>query len=187
VDDVARAPQQQHRRVLSRLRPGREAAIELPQQLVADEVDERADAQLLARMVDEDEEGERACRRQRERGQHRHHRHRLAGRAGVDRAQREDREREGRAENGDRELVAAVVEQGADDPRRELPHRQLHRDERHRQHHRRQRHDGRRDRRQDRLRVGRVAHDALRQQLVLVPAVDRNCHEREQDPAEEAE
>jgi hypothetical protein len=44
-----------------------------------------------------------------------------------------------------------------------------------------------RDRRQDRLRVGRVAHDALRQQLVLVPAVDRNCHEREQDPAEEAE
>ena len=169
VDHVAGAARQQYRCVLAKTRPGREAALELGPQLVADEIDERADAQLLTRVVDEDEQRERARRRQRERGQHRDARHCLPARPRVDRAQRENREGEGRAEDGDRELVAAVIS-----PRIV---RALLGDERHRQHHRRQRDDGRRDRRQDRLRVRTVAHDALRQEPVLVPAVDRDRDE----------
>jgi hypothetical protein len=110
VDHAAGATRQQHRRVLSPFRPAREAALELASQLVADEVDEDADAQLLARMVDEEEERKRARYHQSERGQQRHARHRLAARPGVHRAQREDREGESGREDGDRELVAAIIE-----------------------------------------------------------------------------
>ena len=99
----------------SRDRLRREAPRELTTKLVADEVDERADAQLLTRVMDEDEQRERACRCQRERGQHRQARHRVVTGPGVDRAKGEDRERERGAEDRDRELVAPIAKQRAHD------------------------------------------------------------------------
>jgi hypothetical protein len=113
------------------MRP-RIAAIDLRAGLVADEIDEPRDPQRLAGVVDEEHESGEAGERHQvadEDGEAR-------DRAGlvVDLAEAEDGEDEGGEEQTDGGLVAPVLEQGAHDPGRELPHGQLHRHERHRQH-----------------------------------------------------
>jgi hypothetical protein len=76
-------------------------------QFVPNEIDQAADAQLLRRVVHEDDERSPAHEDKRECRQHGDSGRRIAARA--NRPQREDRERERSAEERNRDLVASVV------------------------------------------------------------------------------
>jgi hypothetical protein len=76
-------------------------------------------------VLDEQEQGDAARSRQSEGNDDRDAGY-CAGGAGVDAAQREDGEAERGGEDRDGDLIPSIFEQRAHDPRRELPHRELH-------------------------------------------------------------
>ncbi len=135
----------------------RVAAVDELPAVLADELDERGDPQRLADVLHVDDEHRDADEHEDERRDDRDAGH-LTGAVTVvrDLPDGEDRVDERRDEEADRKLARLVAQDALDDPRRELPHRELHDDHRDRQHERREAHHRRRDGRQDRRRRIRV-------------------------------
>jgi hypothetical protein len=102
-------------------------------------------------------------------------------------AQRQHRVRERAHEGADRELAGLVLQNGRDDARRELPHRELNHHQDHRQHQGGEAHHRTRDRAEDLKRRIRAAGERPWDQPPIECAVQRNADQRQTDAGANAD
>ena len=162
--------------------------VEKRARLVADEFDERRNAECLADVVYVHDEDRDAHENEDERRYERDAWH-VARAVAVDGhlAEREDGVDEGRDEETDRELARLVPQNALHDARRKLTHGELDDDHRDRENERGQAHHRGGDGRKDVSRGIRTADEASGKRLVVEVAVDSDRRERESRPGEYAE
>ena len=155
--------------------------------LVADEFDERRDAQCLSDVVHVHDENGDAQEDEDERRHDRDAWH-VARAVAVDGhlAEREDGVDESRDEEADRELARLVPQNALHDAGRKLTHGELDDDHGDRENERSQAHHRGGDGREDVCRGIRTADEAGRKRLVIEVAVESDRPEREACPGEHA-
>ena len=154
--------------------------------VVADELDQRRDAERAADVVHvQHEHGDRGEHEQEcdDDRKPRNGAASVAAHADVTRGQHRMRERGD--EDADRELTRPIAQDPLHDARRELPHGQLHDDHRDREHEGREAHHGRRGRRENHQRGIRTPRESLRNQLVVETIVHPERRERDRDARED--
>ncbi len=153
--------------------------------VVADELDQRGHPQRSADVIHVQHEHGDACQHQ-DVADGDGHTGNLTVAFELHFADRDHRMSERRHEQPDRQLARPIAQERLHDPRRELPHRQLHHDHRDRQHQRRQRHHRHRDRRQNRQRRVWATRHPRRNHLETETTIDGHRPQRQHDPAEHA-